>query len=86
MKWLECSPSNIGRDKMYRGIAGSLLGFAAELSLSRGVDGFVKLMAKTELIAHYRKTYGFSQLGRSQWMILYPEAAAKLISAFLKES
>ena len=42
----------------------------------------MRLIAKTELIDHYVKEYGFIRHGSSQVMILDTEAADKLISAF----
>ncbi len=79
---VESNPKNIGREKRFRGIPGHLLAFAADLSFRLGNEGFLRLIAKTELIDHYVKEYGFIRHGSSQVMILDTEAADKLISAF----
>lgn len=48
----------------------------------KGYDGFVAFEAKTGLIAHYRKTLGAVQLGRSARMIIAAEAALKLYQKY----
>lgn len=52
---LENSPPNVGAGKIFKGIAGSLLAFAAKLSFGLGHEGVIMLMSKTALIGHYRK-------------------------------
>jgi hypothetical protein len=79
---LESHPQQVGRAKTFRGIAGSLLAFAALLSLEIGGEGFIAMEAKTGLIEHYRDTYGFKRIGNSQRMFLDKPAAAKLIETY----
>jgi hypothetical protein len=79
---LESSPQNVGRNKGFRGIAGSLFAFAARLSFELGGEGFIAIDAKNELLDHYRLTYGFERIGRSQRMILSTVAAARLIGKY----
>ncbi len=79
---LESRPRDVGRPKSVRGIAGSLLAFAAQLSFSLGGEGFVIIDAKTELIEHYQSTYGFQRIGHTQRMVLATGAAATLITQF----
>jgi hypothetical protein len=67
---------------MFRGIPGSLLAFAAQLSFAIGGEGFIAIDAKNELIEHYQRVYGFERLGHSQRMILTTGAAARLISRY----
>ena len=81
---LESHPLQVGRAKRFRGIAGSLLAFAALLSREIGGDGFVAMEAKTGLIEHYRDTYGFKRIGNSLRMFLDDLAAAKLIGKILR--
>ncbi len=76
---LESSPQDVGRTKRFGGIAGSLFAFAARLSFELGGDGFIAIDEKNELLEHYRLTYGFERIGRSQRMILSTIAAARLI-------
>lgn len=79
---LESSPPNVGRGKRFRGIPGNLLASAARLSFDLGNEGFIQLKAKTDLIDHYIREYGFRRLGNSHLMILGQIAAAKLIATF----
>jgi hypothetical protein len=83
---LEAHPDHVGRGKKLRGIAGNLIAYAAQVSLEMGAEGFVALVAKTELIDHYRKTYGFQRVGNSHRMILGELAASRLIRTYLEES
>jgi hypothetical protein len=76
---LESHPQNVGRTKRFRGIPGSLFAFAAQISFAIGGEGFIAIEAKTELIAHYQRAYGFERVGHSQRMILTTEAASRLI-------
>jgi hypothetical protein len=83
---IESNPKDVGCDKRFRGIPGHLLAFAAKLSFQLGNEGFVRLIAKTELIDHYVREYGFERFGRSPIMILGPDAAARLITTFFEEA
>lgn len=79
---LESHPQNVGRIKEFRGIAGSLLAFAAQLSFGIGGEGFIAIVAKTELIEHYQRVFGFERVAQSQRMILTTGAAARLIAQY----
>jgi hypothetical protein len=79
---LESHPEQVGRTKQFRGIADSLFAFAAQLSFELGGAGFVAIDAKTELIEHYQRTYGFERVGKSQRMILGTVAAQRPISTY----
>jgi len=79
---LESHPQNVGRTKQFRGIPGSLLAFAAQLSFSIGGEGFIAIVAKTELIEQYERVYGFERVAQSQRMILTTAAAARLIAQY----
>jgi hypothetical protein len=79
---LESHPRYVGKSKKLRGIPGSLLAYAARLSFAIGRDGFISIDAKTNLIEHFQKDYGFQRIGQSQRMFLDSEAAAKLISQY----
>lgn len=76
---LESHPRNVGKTKKYKGIPGSLLAFAAQLSFAIGGEGFLAIDAKTELIEHYRDSYGFDRIGRGSRMVLTTANAARLI-------
>ncbi len=82
IKLLESSPPNVGKGKVFKGIAGSLLAFAGKLSFELNNDGVLMLISKTVLIEHYSKTYGFIRYQRSQKLILGTTASARLIQAF----
>ena len=55
MDLVESAPFNIGRNKIYEGVAGNLVAYACKLSFQYGFDGFVSFTAKTRLIEHYEK-------------------------------
>lgn len=78
---LECSKDNIGKTKQYEGIAGCMIAYACRLSFQRGYFGFVSLISKTQLIAHYIQVYGFKQYGRHLAIDL--EDANRLIEKYL---
>lgn len=79
---LEVNARDVGRTGSWRGIAGSLIAYAAQVSVVIGGEGFVALYAKTELLAHDETKYGFRRVGQSLRMILDPMAAAKLVNFY----
>lgn len=80
---LENAPFNIGKDKLYEGVAGNLVAFACKLSFQRGGQGFVSFQAKTKLIDHYVKTLGAYHFG-GHLMVIDSIAAQKLINKYFK--
>jgi hypothetical protein len=81
---LESAPSNIGKNKLYDGVAGNLVAFACKTSFERGYDGFVAFIAKTQLIEHYENTLG----AKRNWgnrMFLDTQAAHRLVHKYFKE-
>ena len=82
---IENHPQNVGRNKLFSGVAGNLFAYAAKLAFDLEHDGFVCFVAKTELIEHYRKTLGATRIGRSQRMFLDTVAAQKLIRSYYGE-
>lgn len=64
IKLLEVSKEMVGRKKTIEGIAGCLIAFACAQAFKKGYRGFVSLVPKTLLIAHYKNKYGFSQYDR----------------------
>ncbi len=80
---LENAPFNIGKNKLYEGVAGNLVAFACKVSFQRGFEGFVAFTAKTNLIEHYEKTLGAYHF-RNQRMIIETEPAKKLVEKYFK--
>lgn len=80
---LENAPFNIGKQKLYEGVAGNLIAFACKLSFQRGNDGFVTFISKTNLIEHYEKTLGAYRFGRAK-MIIPTESAKVLVEKYFK--
>jgi hypothetical protein len=78
----EAAPHNLGKAKRYIGVGGNLFAIAVKISFEKGYEGFVAFEAKTELIAHYRKTLGAVQIGRSRRMIIESETALKLYKKY----
>ncbi|MBI5857222.1 MAG: hypothetical protein HZB42_06195 [Sphingobacteriales bacterium] len=83
MNLVESAPFNIGRNKLYEGVAGNLVAFACKISFQKGFDGFVAFDAKTKLIPHYEKTLGAYHF-RGQRMIIPTKAAQILIDKYFK--
>jgi hypothetical protein len=55
-KLLASSVENIGKEKIYEGIAGCLIAFACRSSVKKyGADACISLVPKTELIQQYGK-------------------------------
>lgn len=80
---LESAPFNIGRNKLYEGVAGNLVAFACKVSFQRGFDGFVAFTAKTKLIKHYEKTLGAYHIGGNR-MIIPTHSSQVLIDKYFK--
>ena len=83
MNLLESAPFNIGKDKLYEGVAGNLVAYACKLSFQKGFDGFVAFTAKTRLIEHYEKALGAYHF-MNQRMILETNASRKLVEKYFK--
>lgn len=78
---IEDAPFNKGKQKMYAGVAGNLVGFACKLSFQRGHEGNIAFLSKTQLIDHYVNTLGATHLG-GRIMIIETTAAIKLINRY----
>jgi len=80
IKLLASSAENIGKNKLYDGIAGCLIAFACRLAVSEyGIEACVSLIPKTELANHYMKKYYMLNAG---WQ-LYLEGS--VLNKLLKE-
>lgn len=80
---LESAPFNLGRNKLYEGVAGNLVAYACKISFQRGFDGYVSFTAKTRLIEHYKKTLNAVSFG-GQLMIINNTAAIILVDKYFK--
>jgi hypothetical protein len=83
MNLLESSPFNIGKNKLYEGVAGNLVAFACKVSFQKGYDGFVAFTAKTNLIKHYEESLGAFHF-KNQRMIIETDASKKLVKKYFK--
>jgi len=83
MDLLESAPFNIGKHKMYEGVAGNLVAYACKISFQKGFEGYVSFTAKTKLIDHYEKTLGASHF-KNQRMIIETQAARILVEKYFK--
>jgi hypothetical protein len=83
MDLVESAPFNIGKNKLYEGVAGNLVAFACKLSFQYGFDGFVSFTAKTRLIHHYEKTLGAFHFGGHR-MIIPSRSAEILVNKYFK--
>lgn len=80
---LESAPFNIGRNKLYEGVAGNLVAFACKVSFQKGFEGFVAFTAKSHLIKHYEKTLGAFHF-KNQRMIIDTRSAKRLVEKYFK--
>jgi len=83
MNLLESAPFNIGKDKLYEGVAGNLVAFACKVSFQKGFEGFVAFNSKTNLIKHYEESLGAYHF-KGQRMIIETESAKKLVIKYFK--
>ena len=81
MNLLESAPFNIGKNKLYEGVAGNLVAYACKVSFQHGYDGYIAFTAKTKLIDHYEKTLGAYHFGGHRMII--PSQSAKLLYQLL---
>lgn len=81
---IENADFNIGRNKVYNGVAGNLFAFACKQSWDRGDFGYVSFYSKTNLVTHYEKLLGAKRVGKSTQMIIEPKEALKLINQYYK--
>lgn len=83
MHLLENAPFNMGKSKMYAGVAGNLVAFACRLSFQQGFAGNVSFLSKTRLIEHYEKTLGAFHFG-GRIMVIETKGAIRLIERYFK--
>jgi len=82
---IENADFNIGRNKVYLGVAGNLFAFACKESWDRGDLGYVAFNAKTNLIPHYEQTLGAQRIGDSNQMVIESTKALELIDKYYSE-
>jgi len=78
MNLLENAPFNLGKNKLYEGVAGNLVAYACKLSFQLGFEGFLSFTAKTRLIKHYEDTLGAYHFGGHKMII--PTHSAKILT------
>jgi hypothetical protein len=81
MDLIESASFNLGKGKIYQGVAGNLVAYVCKLSLNSGGEGYVSFYAKTKLIDHYIKTLGAVHSGGGL-MIIYPDKALQLVNHY----
>jgi hypothetical protein len=69
MHLLENAKFNIGKEKVYSGVAGNLVAFACKLAFEKGYDGYISFVSKTKLVEHYKETLGAKLFGGSRMYI-----------------
>ena len=80
---LESAPFNIGKQKLYEGVAGNLVAYACKVSFQKGYDGFVAFTAKSRLIKHYKETLSAYHF-KNRRMIIDTNAAKFLVTKYFK--
>jgi len=81
---LESASFNIGKKKIYEGVAGNLVAFVCKVSFQRGFDGYVAFTAKSKLVKHYEKTLGAEHIGGNR-MIIPGRSSALLVEKYFKQ-
>jgi hypothetical protein len=81
MTLLESAPFNIGKNKLYEGVAGNLVAFPCKISFQHGFRGYVAFTAKTKLIDHYEKTLGAYTISANR-MIIPTQKATLLVEKY----
>lgn len=81
---LESAPFNVGKDKLYEGVAGNLVAYACKVSFQRGFEGYVAFLAKSKLIKHYEQTLGAYHF-KDQKMFIETKPAKLLVGKYFKE-
>lgn len=84
MNLLESASFNIGKNKLYEGVAGNLVAFSCKVSFQKGLEGYVAFVAKTRLIKHYEETLGAYHF-KNQRMIIKTEQAKRLVEKYFKD-
>jgi len=84
MALIETAPHNYGRNKKYFGVMANLVAYACKYSFEKGYDGVVGFTSKTNLITHYKKELGATQIG-GQKMAIFSQSAKKLVSLYFKD-
>ncbi|MFV0564608.1 MAG: hypothetical protein ACK5NB_02135 [Flavobacteriaceae bacterium] len=84
MDLIESAKFNKVKNKLYNGVAGNLVAFACKLSFSKGYDGVVSFVAKTQLIGHYEKTLGAKRFAGNRMFIDTKEAKI-LVKQYYKD-
>ena len=69
MHLLENAKFNIGKEKVYAGVAGNLVAFACKLAFEKKYDGFVSFISKTKLVTHYQESLGAKVFGGNRMYI-----------------
>jgi hypothetical protein len=81
---VENAPFNIGRNKIYEGVAGNLVAFACKSSFQNNLQGYVSFFSKTKLIDHYIRSLGAYHFG-GHLMVITTTAAQVLVDKYFKE-
>lgn len=81
---IENADFNIGRSKVYYGVAGNLFAFACKESWDKGDYGYVAFNSKSNLFSHYESILGAKRVGKSNQMVIEPKEALKLIKQYYK--
>jgi len=84
MNLIENAKFNKGRNKVFNGVAANLVAYSCKCSFERGHDGFLAFDAKTVLIKHYEETLKAQHFGGRR-MIIYPQAAARLVAQYFNK-
>lgn len=80
---IENARFNIGKNKVYEGVAGNLFAYACKVSFEKGYDDYISFHSKTTLTEHYKKTLGAKQIN-GQLLYIDTREAALLVNRYFK--
>ena len=80
---IELAPFNIGKGKMYAGVAANLIAHVCKLSFEDGFQGVVSFTPKTRLIEHYSQSLGAVMISKTD-MAIFTDSAQKLVTSYFK--
>ena len=83
MNLIESAEFNVGKNKLYEGVAGNLVAFACYRSIQLGYDGAMAFEAKTQLIGHYEKSMEAKRIGANR-MFIPVDIAHRLVQRYSK--
>lgn len=86
MHLLESAKFNLGKNKIYAGVAPNLVAFACRTSFQKGGEGVVAFVSKSRLVDHYKQMLGAKQVGSNPMsLFIDTKEAAALVRRYFND-